>query len=199
MALARCGEVGVSCTDECSSGIQAHDRWPPFGPRITCMTRMRAFPKDEVTASKQADLAKLNSLQDQLDDLRDRLMGDPSTAATDKAALGQLAREIVLLRQRRAAVFGDSGLFGEPAWEIFLALYAAHEAQQKLSVTGVCEEARLPLATGLRWIEKLEKEGWVYRAPDPVDRRRSWLILTDRALNVMRDYLAGLSLRPNQG
>jgi DNA-binding MarR family transcriptional regulator len=163
------------------------------------MTRMRAIPKDELTASNQADLAKLNSLQDQLDDLRDRLMGDPSTAAKDKGALGQLAQEIVLLRQRRAAVFGSSDLFGEPAWEIFLALYAAHEAQHKLSVTGVCEEAGLPLATGLRWIEKLEKEGWLYRTPDPVDRRRSWLILTERALNVMRDYLAGLSVRPSQG
>ena len=48
-------------------------------------------------------------------------------------------------------------------------------------------------------LEKLEKEGWVYRAPDPVDRRRSWLILSERALNVMRDYLAGLSVRPRQG
>ncbi len=163
------------------------------------MTRMRAFPEDEFTASKEANLAKLNSLQDQLDDLRNRLMEHPSTAATDKAALGQLAQEIVLLRQRRAAVFGNSDLFGEPAWEIFLALYAAHEAQHKLSVTGVCQEARLPIATGLRWIEKLEKEGWVFRAPDPVDRRRSWLILTERALNVMRDYLAGLSIRPSQG
>jgi len=163
------------------------------------MTRMRAFPEDEVTASKQADLAKLNSLQDQLDDLRNRLMGHPATAAADEAALGQLAQEIVILRQRRAAVFGNSDLFGEPAWEIFLALYSAHEAQQKLSVTGLCEGAGLPLATGLRWIEKLEKENWVYRTPDPVDRRRSWLILTERALNVMRDYLAGLSVRPRVG
>jgi DNA-binding MarR family transcriptional regulator len=127
------------------------------------------------------------------------LVEHPRTAATDKAALGQLAQEIVLLRKRRAAAFGNSDLFGEPAWEIFLALYAAHEAQHKLSVTGVCEEARLPLATAIRWIEKLEKDGWVYRAPDPVDRRRSWLILSERALNVMRDYLAGLTLRPNQG
>jgi DNA-binding MarR family transcriptional regulator len=159
---------------------------------------MRAFPEDEVTASKQANLAKLDSLQDQLDDLRNRLMEHPSAAPADKAELG-LAQEIVLLRQRRATVFGNSDLFGEPAWEIFLALYSTHEAQQKLSVTGVCEEARLPLATGLRWIDKLEKEGWVYRAADPVDRRRSWLNLTERALNVMRDYLAGLSLRPSQG
>jgi len=114
----------------------------------------------------------------------------------ERPALGQLAREIVFSRQRRAEVFGDGDLFGEPAWDIFLALYAAQEAEHKLSVTGVCEVAGVPLATGLRWIEKLEKEGWVYRTSDPVDRRRFWVQLTERASNLMRSYLEGIRLRP---
>jgi DNA-binding MarR family transcriptional regulator len=147
----------------------------------------------------QPALARLNALQKQLDELRIRLIAHPEADAVDAEDLGQLAQEIVLSRQRRSDVFGDGDLFGEPAWDIFLALYAAQEAQHKLSVTGVCDVAGLPLATGLRWIEKLEKEGWVYRTPDPVDRRRTWLILTERASNVMRDYLAGLSVRPRQG
>ena len=147
----------------------------------------------------QPALARLDALQKQLDELRDRLIGHPKAEATDPGELAQLAQEIVLSRQRRADVFGDGDLFGEPAWDIFLALYAAQEAEHKLSVTGVCDVAGVPLATGLRWIEKLEKEGWVYRTPDPVDRRRTWLLLTERASNVMRDYLAGLSVRPRQG
>jgi DNA-binding MarR family transcriptional regulator len=141
----------------------------------------------------------LNSLQKQLDELRSRLTAHPEADAVNAEYLGQLAREIAFSRQRRADMFGDGDLFGEPAWDIFLALYAAQEAQHKLSVTGVCGVAGVPLATGLRWIEKLEKEDWVYRAPDPVDRRRSWLLLTERASNVMRDYLAGMSLRARHG
>jgi DNA-binding MarR family transcriptional regulator len=143
----------------------------------------------------QPALARLNTLQKQLDELRNKLIGNPKPDAADAGELGQLAQEIVFSRQRRADVFGDGDLFGEPAWDIFLALYAAQEAQHKLSVSGVCDVAGVPLATGLRWIEKLEKEGWLYRTPDPVDRRRSWLLLTERASNVMRDYLAGMSLR----
>ena len=120
----------------------------------------------------------------------------PAADAMDADDLGQLAREIVFSRQRRADVFGDGDLFGEPAWDIFLVLYAAQEAQHKLSVTGVCDVAKVPLATGLRWIEKLEKDGWVYRTPDPVDRRRTWLLLTERASIVMGDYLSEMRLRP---
>jgi len=146
----------------------------------------------------QPALARLNSLQKQLDELRIRLTAHPQADAVDAEDLGQLAREIVYSRQRRAKVFGDGELFGEPAWDIFLALYVAQEAQHKLSISGVCDVAGVPLATGLRWIEKLEKEGWLCRTPDPVDRRRSWLLLTERASNVMREYLEGLSLRPSQ-
>ena len=142
-------------------------------------------------------LAKLNSIQRQLDELRDRVVRRRKAGSKDAGDLGQLAQEIVLSRQRRADVFGNSDLFGEPAWDIFLALYAAHSAQHKLTLTNVCEVAGVPLATGLRWIERLEKDGWVYRSADPVDRRRFWLLLTERGLDVMRDYLAGISLRPN--
>ena len=163
------------------------------------MTRMRKTGSGGLPELERPALARLNSLQKQFDELRNRLTAHPEADAVDEEDLGQLAREIVFSRQRRAAVFGSSDLFGEPAWDIFLALYAAQEAQHKLSVTGVCEVAGVPLATGLRWIEKLEKEDWVYRTQDPVDRRRSWLLLTERASNVMGEYLAGLSLRPGQG
>ena len=163
------------------------------------MNRMRAFPDDAAPGLEQSSLAKLNSLQEQLDDLRDRLVAPTNTDATDAATLGQLALEIVRSRRRRVAVFGNSDLFGEPAWDILLGLYVAEQAQQKLAVTSVIEVARVPLTTGLRWIERLEREGWVRRTPDPVDRRRFWLLLTERASNVMRAYLEEIGLRPSQG
>ena len=163
------------------------------------MNRRGAFPGEDVPGSEQANLAKLNALQEQLDELRDGLMGHPNADAIDATTLGQLAWEIVRSRRRRAAVFRSSDLFGEPAWDILLGLYVAGQAQQKLSVSGVCDVARVPLTTGLRWIERLEKEGWVHRSPDPVDRRRFWVLLTERASTLMRSYLAGIRLRPNHG
>jgi DNA-binding MarR family transcriptional regulator len=137
-------------------------------------------------------------LQKQLDELRNRLIAQTRGDAVDAGELRQLAQEIFRSRQRRAAMFRDDDLFGEPAWDIFLALYTAEEAQHELSVTDVCGAAGVPMATGLRWIGRLEKKGWIYRTPDPVDRRRFWLLLTERASTVMSDYLAGISLRPSQ-
>lgn len=167
------------------------------------MNRMRQFLDEKVLGSQDSNFAKLNSLQKQLDDLRDRLIAQESDnsadKAVDKATLGQLAQEIVRSRRRRAAVFQSNDLFGEPAWDILLGLYVVDDAQQKLSVTKVCDVAGLPLTTGLRWIEKLESEAWVCRAPDPVDRRRVLVLLTERASKVMREYLGAISLRPNQG
>ena len=163
------------------------------------MNRMRSLPEEEEPRSEQSPVEKLNSLQKQLDELRNGLTGHSKAVAAHAGELGQLAYEIVRSRQRRAAVFGSDDLFGEPAWDIFLALYVATEAQQKLSVTGVCDVAGVPLATGLRWIEKLEKGGWVHRIPDPVDHRRFWVLLTERAGTVLRDYLEGIRLQASQG
>ena len=162
------------------------------------MNRMRKFSDEEEPRSKQSRVAKMNSLHKQLDELRNGLAGHSKADAPHAGELGQLAYEIVRSRQRRAAVFEDDDLFGEPAWDIFLALYVAAEAQQKLSVTGVCDVAGVPLATGLRWIEKLDKSGWVHRTPDPVDHRRFWVLLTERARTVLRDYLEGIRLQASQ-
>ena len=163
------------------------------------MNRIREFLDEKILGSQDSNLAKLNSLQKQLDDLRDSLIAHQSDDSADKATLGRLAQEIVRSRQRRAAVFHSNDLFGEPAWDILLGLYVADDAQQKLSVTEVCDAAGLPLTTGLRWIERLESEAWVCRAPDPDDRRRFWVLLTERGSNVMRDYLEAISLRPSRG
>jgi DNA-binding MarR family transcriptional regulator len=159
---------------------------------------MRDLLDEKLPGSQNPSLAKLNSIQEQLDELRDRLIGHQSDDSTDMLTLGRLAQEILRSRRRRFAVFQGSGLFGEPAWDILLWLYVADDAQQKLSITELCDVAGLPLSTGLRWIERLESETWVSRAQDPVDRRRFWVHLSERASNLMREYLDGIRLRPSQ-
>ncbi len=158
------------------------------------MNRMRAFQDEGKPESDEATRSKLDSIQKQLDDLRGTLLAHPNDH-TDAPELGQLAREIVWSRRRRGAVFGQDSLFGEPAWDILLGLYVAEEAQQRLNVSAVCEISGVPQSTALRWLEKLERDGWVRRDPDPLDRRRFWMLLTERASNSIRTYLAGIRLR----
>src|SRR3990170_6524908 len=109
------------------------------------MNRMRAFPEEEQPSPEQSSVEKLNSLQKQLDELRNGLTGHPQADATHAAKLGQLAQEIVRSRGRRAAAFESNDLFGEPAWDILLGLYVADDAQLKLSITELCDVAGLPL------------------------------------------------------
>jgi DNA-binding MarR family transcriptional regulator len=48
--------------------------------------------------------------------------------------------------------------------------------------------AGIPLTTTLRWISKLESEGFVTRADDPLDGRRVWIALANQAVQMMSSY-----------
>jgi DNA-binding MarR family transcriptional regulator len=144
---------------------------------------------------------QLANIQQQLDQLRDKLLTStgPDTAdGLDDAVLCRLAKEILRSRRQREKIFG-ADLFGEPAWDILLELYAAGLGQQKLSVSGACYASAVPHTTGLRWVLKLEKDGWIRRVNDPFDGRRSWVELTEEALAAMRNHLIQLALRAQAG
>lgn len=90
------------------------------------------------------------------------------------------------------AVFPEE-LFSDPAWDILLELYALHLEQQRTSISSVCVASSVPASTALRWIGKLEQDGFVVRTADPVDARRSWLALSSDGLDRMRDLFEMLS------
>lgn len=99
-----------------------------------------------------------------------------------------LAREAYGARRRRASFFrGD--LFGEPAWDMLLDLYAHTKLRTKISVSSVCIGSGAPMATALRYVALLTREGLIHRENDERDARRSWLTLTPKGLESMRDYL----------
>jgi len=154
--------------------------------------------REQGSASPPSPLLELARLQRQLDDLREHLCNTTQPSASeieDESVLSRLVKEILRSRRRREKIFGGE-LFGEPAWDILLELYAAEWTQQRLSVNGACCVSAVPETTALRWIVRLEKEGWVERKDDPLDKRRKWLALTGRGLAAMRDYLKELSIRP---
>jgi hypothetical protein len=90
-------------------------------------------------------------------------------------------------RRRRRNHF-DADLFGEPAWDILLDLFAARLKGQTISVTSACIAGDVPATTGLRWLKQLECLGLVVRVDNPNDQRSSWVALTDVAHNAMREY-----------
>jgi hypothetical protein len=89
-----------------------------------------------------------------------------------------LARKAYALRRKRAAIFGNPDLFGEPAWDILLDLYIAAGEGKPVSVSSACIGSAAPATTGLRWLGVLADEGLVVREADAEDHRRVLVRLT---------------------
>ena len=107
-------------------------------------------------------------------------------------------RRAIKGRRLRDQFFG-TGLFEEPGWDMILDLFAAELERTQVSVSSLCIAAAVAPTTALRWISKLTEAGLFERRPDPFDRRRAYMELSERASRAMRDYVgalrrAGLSL-----
>jgi hypothetical protein len=120
----------------------------------------------------------------------DSAQGDPLDPAARRRRFGVLARKTYAARRRRAAIFGEADLFGEPAWDILLDLYIAHVEGKDVSVSSACIGSAAPPTTGLRWLGVLAEHGMVVREHDPDDQRRVLVRLTERGLEAMDRYFA---------
>ncbi len=115
--------------------------------------------------------------------------GNDSEKVVDDETV-RLARRIYALRRQREETFGAS-LFSEPGWDILLHLYVAAGEGRPVSVSCACGGAAAPATTALRKLRQLEEERWIVRAGDPADARRSYVRLSARAVEKMRELLRG--------
>lgn len=127
---------------------------------------------------------------------RDYRAGDPvppgfGTGAAAPLPDPRMVRQVIANRQARARFF-DAELFGDPAWDMLLDLTAAHGEGVQVSVTSLCIAAAVPATTALRWLTQMIESGIFVRVPDPADRRRAFIALSDRSLTAMAGYFASL-------
>ncbi|WP_051272824.1 winged helix DNA-binding protein [Sphingomonas phyllosphaerae] len=114
----------------------------------------------------------------------------PAPASADITA--GAVRDVLRARRLRDRFFGD-GLFEDPAWDMLLDLFAAQLEGARVSVSSLCIAAAVAPTTALRWIGKLTAARLLDRAPDPEDRRRAFVALTDEARGAMHRYVAALA------
>lgn len=105
----------------------------------------------------------------------------------------RVVRQIIANRQARSRFF-DPELFGDPAWDMLLDLTAAHGEGTQVSVTSLCIAAGVPATTALRWLTQMVESGIFMRVPDPADRRRAFIALSDKAVAAMSGYFASLRM-----
>jgi DNA-binding MarR family transcriptional regulator len=111
----------------------------------------------------------------------------PEAGRTLRAVAERLYSE----RRRRDACF-PPGLFGEPAWDLLLALLIADDDDRDLTISEACSAARLDEEAGLAVIETLVAAGMVRYVPARQDRRVNAVALTEAATGRLTNYLTDL-------
>lgn len=61
----------------------------------------------------------------------------------------------------RESVFGHPEFFGDPAWNMLVELFIAHEERRDLTAAQVCGRTDAALQTAHRWLAIMEREGLV--------------------------------------
>ena len=99
------------------------------------------------------------------------------------------AEALIRMRAARARVFAGELSFGDPAWDILLALKAAEGSTAAPMTTAVGEHTGCAQTTAQRWLLDLERRGLVRREPSHLDRRKVCVSLTERGSRLMADAL----------
>ena len=116
-----------------------------------------------------------------------------STPVTDQLKEREQARvwadRLYAERRRRDSLFPD-GLFGEPAWDLLLAMFTAREKGHAMILCRAYKAAGVSDTTGRRLLDRMEEEGLITRRRAPRSRKMRIVELTDKAVERLIDYLA---------
>jgi hypothetical protein len=124
-------------------------------------------------------------------DFAAKLRRSPSSQAQTKlfwpagqTAMSQSVADVMTLRRQRSKHINAS-LFGEPAWDMLLALFSNHLAQTDLTIEQVCQTGGPFETTTRRWFDILVTRGLVEVAGNGIDERQNLARLTERGMIAM--------------
>lgn len=167
----------------------------------------RSEPVDKRVVEEQVD--RLRAAAFEMLDMADKIaaasqlpyasMASSSRADTNPSGLTLLQAALDTYRIRRSRdKYFPSAIFGEPAWDILLDLYANETLGRKVTVSNVCVAAAAPMSTGMRWLRMLEDRGFITREAADDDNRVIFVRLTDLARKRLEAYFSvELSAAPN--
>ena len=86
-----------------------------------------------------------------------------------------------------------TNLIAGPAWDILLGLTAARLEGRQISISSAAIAAAVPTATALRLIKQLLDLGLIERVLDPMDKRRTFIQVTEDTFERMTMFADALS------
>lgn len=99
--------------------------------------------------------------------------------------------QAMLQRRRRRSDEFEPTMFGEPAWEMLLALYV-RETSGASSTAEELQPASATASSAERWLRYLEKEGLARRRYYPRDGRTVFVELSNRGRQALDRYLGAV-------
>ena len=115
----------------------------------------------------------------------------PTKLLSDQSADARAsrAREEFHNRRRRKRLF-SSIMFGEPAWDMLLALYIQESTGPRHTLGTLLQSAGVSGSSGKRWLDSLERQGLAVRIPHPNDARTYYVRLTNKGLEKLNAYFS---------
>ena len=106
-------------------------------------------------------------------------------------SLRAVAERLYLERRRRDEHF-PPGLFGEPAWDLLLALYLAREDGRELSLAEAYDAGQVDASAGAAVLDKLVATGLAVRKVRGPEGRLSSVTLTEHGAERLSAYFIHL-------
>jgi hypothetical protein len=146
-----------------------------------------------MNSQERERIARVASLLNELLGAADEEEWSSEVPAQDRLVL--LAKDEIKARRRRQDLFPNMQV-ADPAWDLLLELFIHQAEGRRISVTGLGLGANVPGATVLRWLAMFHEGGLIIREPDPADRRRIWVYLTDSGWDRIAQAIAPPERRP---
>ncbi|WP_181443404.1 winged helix DNA-binding protein [Porphyrobacter sp. YT40] len=161
-----------------------------------CTDCLTAFMQSRLAGAQRKDSRDAGSVRTIANDVFDGGIARPSSgwkladfgAEHDRQEALAVVESIMAARKARLKFFDDD-LFFDPTWAMLLDLYRSDLKGTTLSVSSLCIGSGVPSTTALRYIRTLEERGYIRRAADELDKRRIFVMMTDKARDAMNAYV----------
>jgi DNA-binding MarR family transcriptional regulator len=131
---------------------------------------------------------------DEVADVQAKLLPANARGQPSSRDLRELASQIYESRCEQHRLLSGKN-YGEPAWDMMIALYCFPRKGIFLGVTSLAHVANISEAAGSRWQRVLLEEGLIERGPCVDDARRQLVRLTDNGRRLIESYLIRLFYR----
>lgn len=176
--------------------------------------RRQALLKSTRYALKKATIVKrelhfmtqgkthLDRLAEELQNIKTLLhpiVVEPDREPTEKRPLNgrvkPLAKDRLLTliqsNEIKKRLFKDD-LFSDPAWNMLLDLMQHSLMGKDVAVSSLYYSSGVPIATASRRLAEMERAGLVARMPDPSDKRRHFVRISQTAYNMIEQYFRAI-------